>query len=417
MGQGPSRFQLAAIALLTAAGCDSQFSPAYTGESLLTITGSVELAQERRKELIIPALAFSTPDEGKVTIREVDVRGEFPSNFRLDVYQPPPRSTYFNPTHQLSGEPRIAAGYVTAVTPDHEDVLRSATFESVSSYACPLEGCDEPCGGEGCLVQSFEYCVLAHPELPCFVEEFRCPTFNSPNEECTLEAVSGDPMLKESPWRDFAGFSQNYIVVYLERPAAAGSVTAAILGSRGKRAPAGYGLYSMRELTQAESAARDACVDEAEVLAAAGFNEELGTDLTTLDFEIACAPNMMSAPGPMGPCSGSMPPPETIPRARGPIPGEPSDPTPPPPIPEGVPCPDAPPAADPATDADVPAFCSGTEAEIDAAMEARERHLERAMLELGCHMRNVVLTRVRRPSRESISVIIGPEVQPALWPN
>lgn len=410
MGHASARLLSAAFALLALAGCDSQFSPAYTGESLLTITGSVEIAQERREDLIIPALAFSTPEQGTVTIREVDVRGEFPSNFRLDVYQPPPRSTYFNATYQKSGEPRMAAGYVTAVSPDHEDTIRTATAQTTYAYGCEPAECGKPCGGKGCLYQRNEYCVEDDPTEPCYVENTYCPTFESPIEECTIEAVGdGDPSLKESPWRDFAGFSQNYVVVFLEKPARAGSVTAAILGSK-KAVPPGYGLYSIRELTDAERQVRDACVAEAEVRAAPGFNAEFGTDLETLTFESACAPTSAgpapSAPPPSGSAPSAPPP--------GAAPATPQSSGATPPVPGG-----ALPAGEGPVEFAAP-FCGGPideQDKVDAALDARERYVERAKLELGCQMRETVVTRVKRPARESISVIIGPEVQPALWPN
>jgi hypothetical protein len=369
MAHAAVRLGLAALSLLTLPACDSQFSPLYSGESLLTITGNVAIADERRDAFIVPALAFSAAKTGEVTIREVDVQGKFPSDFRLDVYQPPPPGAFFNATFQRSGEPLIAAGYVTAVTPDHPDTIRSATFRSSTHFACEPE-CDKPCGGKGCLFEREEYCVTDEPDEPCYVEDTYCPTPNSPIEECTVEPVGdGDPSLKESPWRDFAGFSQNYIVLFLKSPAPAGSMTAAILGSA-KQVPAGYGLYSIRGPTTAESVESARCYAEAEVRGAPDFNAEYGTELPSLNFAAGC--------GTAGP-DGEITPPEF----------------------------DAP-------------FCSATpdtEAEVMAIVDARVRYIERAQAELGCQMREVILRRIEHPAKESVSVVIGPADPPALWPH
>lgn len=364
-----------ALSIAMIASCDSQFSPSYSGESLLTIIGSVEIAKQNHEALVIPALAYAIPDVGKVLIQEVGFRGQFPSNFRLDIYERPPSEAYINGTYQTSGEPRMAVGYITAVPADHADALQAATDATSNVFSCTEETCDQPCGGKGCLVSITDYCVADEPDLPCYRETLYCPTFVSDQEDCTVEAM-GDPSLKESPLGAFAGFSQNYVVVFLEKPAAKGSVTAAFLGSP-NGLPAGYGLYSVRPLTEDEAAANQECTARAEVRGAAGFNQEFGTQLETLNFDELCGPTDAIAPA---------------------APGEPSPNIEPQPF-------KAP-------------FCGGPideQHKVDAALDGRNRHIERAQVELGCFVHDFVTTRVRRPAKEAVSVSIGNEVQPIFW--
>lgn len=351
---------------LAVTACDSQFSPSYTGDSLLTIVGRVEITDER-ESLTVPALAFGIPEDGSILIQDVAVQGRFPSDFRLDVYQPPPKGSYINVTHQNSGEPRLAVAYITAVEADHPDVIRVATEASTEAFGCEVDECDKPCGGKGCLRERTTYCIPGQPDVECYVEESYCPTFRSDDAECTLVPVGhGDPTLKENPYDRFAGFSQNYMVVFLEEPAKAGTVTAAVLGAK-KNVPAGYGLYELRAPTEAEMAEAEACIAEAEVRGAAGFNREWGTNLSTLNFDAYCGPQDMNAA-------------DTGFRAP---------------------------------------FCGAAIDELDTldeASDARERYIERAMLELGCQMRGAIPKRVEHPARESITVVVGADVQLASWP-
>lgn len=363
-----------------AAGCDAQFSPDYTGESLLTIVGSVEIANGPKGKLV-PALAYMNQSRGEVSIQEVAVRGQFPSDFRLDVFEPPPEDAFTNLTHQKSGEPRMAMSFISAVQEEHEDTLRQATSTTFTHFSCEADTCDQPCGGKGCLVGRFDYCVDEDPDVPCYSEEMYCPTFDSNQEDCELIPVSeGDRALKDSPWDSFAGFSQNYLVLFLRERAAPGSVTAAMLGGE-NGVPRGYGLYALHAPSAEERAAKEECTARAEVHAARAWNEEFEANLATLNFESVCFPT------------------GAAPMAGPPLPGMASAPG------------DL--GAEP-TDFAAP-FCGSNidaQDQLDAALEARERHIEAAQLELGCAILDFKLERVKNPARESVSVVIGPEVQP-----
>jgi hypothetical protein len=128
------------LAFALATGCDAQVSPRFTGEALLTITGSVQIQQPDHGDLVVPALAFWIPSKGEVRIQDVEVQGEFPSDFRLDVYEPPPTEAYFEATRQGSGEPRMAAGYITAVAADHPSTIQAPLTPMISRCASRMLG-------------------------------------------------------------------------------------------------------------------------------------------------------------------------------------------------------------------------------------------------------------------------------------
>jgi hypothetical protein len=340
-----------AVAVMLAA-CDEQVTPEYVGESLLTIVGSVEIADDRTEGRLIPALAFTNDHAGQVMIQEVSVRGEFPSDFRLDVFEPPPSDAFFHATHRTQGEPRIATGYVTAVTVTHPATISFSTEYNVTSFGCDPAGCDQPCPTKGCRVERDEWCVTGDASVPCYAEDLYCPTFRQTNE-CVAEPTGvGDPALKGDPWSEFAGFSQNYLVVDLEDRALPGSLTAQLLGAP-NGVVAGYGLYTARGMSDDELATADDCTARAEAAAAIPYNADHGTVLPTLGFEVC----------------GIMP---ALP------------------------------------------FCAGTPEGLDAAAEDVAGYVEVAKHELGCPLSVLVLARVVDPENQSVSVIIRSDTQPPL---
>jgi hypothetical protein len=343
-------------------GCDSQFSPHYQGESLLTVTGSVEITHSYTDGRLIPALAFSNQEYGQVDIVEVTVQGEFPSDFRIDVYQPPPPDTFFEASHQ-KGEPRAAVGYITAVSSDHPETIRYATNQFVqASMGCLNEDCTKTCETEGveCKVLTTEWC--RDDGVTCYREIMFCPTLEAWTPGCRVEGT-GDPAVKTEPWRDFAGFSQNYLVAYFEKAAPAGSWTAAYFGSP-SGLPAGYSLFAMHAKTDDEQQADAECVQRAEVLAAEKYNADHGTSFSRFGHG-AC---MFGAPS---------------------APGAPDTGTPLPSLPE---------------------FCAGTNEELDVWDDQLARYNEQSKLELGCATSAFVLMRVVAPKSEPVSVRIGSDV-------
>jgi hypothetical protein len=108
---------------LAFSACDLQASPEFRGQSLLTVRGSVTIAEDHTRGELVPALAFVNRETGEVHVLDVAVQGEFPSDFRIDVFTPPSPETLTQQTDFGDDEPRIALGYITAVTEDHPALL------------------------------------------------------------------------------------------------------------------------------------------------------------------------------------------------------------------------------------------------------------------------------------------------------
>ena len=346
-----------ALTCVAGVGCDAQFSPEYLGDPLLTVSGSVEISNGRTEGQLIPALAFTNQSDGLVDIVEVGVHGEFPSDFRLDVYERPPEGAFFAAGHQR-GEPRIALGYITAVSSDHPDRIRFATSQHVmASAGCLDEGCTKTCESEGieCRVLTNEWCQS--DGTTCYQEVMFCPTLEAWAPDCRIEGT-GDPAIKDEPFRHFAGFSSNYVVAYLEARAPAGSWTAALLGSR-EAVPAGYGLYAYRGFDNGEQQDGAECEERAAGLAARKYNADHGTHYASIGIDacLTCGPGCAEVP-------------------------------------------------------QLPKFCSGTNEELDAWQAVHDRYTEQSKLELGCAAGEFVLTRVSAPEREPVSVRISPDAKP-----
>jgi hypothetical protein len=270
---------LAFGALPLAAACDAQVGPGYFGEALLTITGSVEIASDPSREPLLPALAFRGDAGDSITIVDVSVRGSFPSDFQLDVYESPPESALHHPTYQVEGEPRVAIGYITAVNREHPDIL----YWGNSHVAELHDGCiDEGRADNLCWTQTLKDCVLSKPEVACYEQKYYCPDETSPPEDCVIE-TSGDPLLSAENILDyFGGFSENYQVVYLEDEAPVGSATAAWFGAK-DGLPAGYSLFEVRLTRRAEQTCQDDTA--AWQLATERYNAEHGTSYARLDCQ------------------------------------------------------------------------------------------------------------------------------------
>lgn len=228
-----------------AQGCDAQAARDYRGESLLTVVGSVEIPKARASGRLVPALMFVTGAE-KYGLLDVAAKGEFPSDFRIDVFDPPPDAA-------LDSAATLAIGYITAVPEDHADEIEFRAFHKGSQSSCS--------GSDGCTTED-EWCT---EDGECYRETLKCPAQQRPDAHCTLE-TSGDPQLKLQASQVFAGFSQNYLVAYLNEAVEADSIVASAWGAR-TALPAGYHLLSVRLPSDAEKVAGEKCVQDARDLA------------------------------------------------------------------------------------------------------------------------------------------------------
>ena len=94
MGTPPWRWWLLGLPLLAAAGCDSQVAPDYPGQPLVSLTGQVTSTSSVPLPQVEVGLLWqrgpppSTGDESLAT--KASVNGEFPAQFVLHLYHPPP---------------------------------------------------------------------------------------------------------------------------------------------------------------------------------------------------------------------------------------------------------------------------------------------------------------------------------------
>ena len=256
---------------LVLAACGQQAGQDYAGEPLLRLRGQAVVSALTGGQPVEPALCFFLADgpkapqldldvlpaelraglmyEGQSVIEmpmaagdrlathilDVESRGEFPAQFDVDVYQPPPSAGLSAP--HIAGEPRWALGSVCAVTTDHAAV----TFPFAH-------------GGQSDSTSArFDYAVLSLSEPRFYYERYDCPPGTLPQfamSECT-KTSAGDPnMAFEFPSTEYRsesvlGSADELEVLYLEEPAPAGSYTAFVWGAAEGLA-AGYHLFAQR---------------------------------------------------------------------------------------------------------------------------------------------------------------------------
>jgi hypothetical protein len=123
-------------------------------------------------------------------------------------------------------------------------------------------------------------------KIECYTETLQCPNGDPSSPDCKVTASDGDPTLKE-PWREFAGFSQNYLVVYLSADAKPDSWLASAFGAPSglKR---GYHLLALNSHDELEYQQREACTGQAIESAVARYNEQHGTQYTADEATGGC---------------------------------------------------------------------------------------------------------------------------------
>jgi hypothetical protein len=214
------RLPLWAIAHAAAlCACHAQRTADYRRDALLSLQGSVDIVGEKRKDELVPALAF--------------ISGS-------DVF--------------------------TAVPKEHPSKVRYAGGGTTG---------DTSCAGNGCINKN-TWCTT---DDECYAETEMCPDADSPPEACTITESSGDPGLKEDLFSHFAGLSENYTIAYLHGDAPKHSVTAYRLGAAKTGLSAGYHLIELEAqppMEELEDAGPD-CTDRAYELGVTRYNEKHGT--------------------------------------------------------------------------------------------------------------------------------------------
>lgn len=251
-------------------GCgDPQADDSYVGEPLLSIQGSIRTTSDRSLTGdIVPALAWAVDvDQGDfehVVVQETEVRGEFPNSFTMNLVSPPPaEALYLDPIKGFESEPAVYYGYILAVPAAHDQKLVLGYERSPVEEECDL---DENGHGE---------CVSTYCDYydQCFTE--RC---QRPGWECTL--TEGEPEVRAGLGKA-AGFVEDYAVIYLDRPARRGSVTAFMWGV--EELAAGFHLVDFNGVEEEFSPADFECFDAADVQARADFEAAYGVSAAEND--------------------------------------------------------------------------------------------------------------------------------------
>lgn len=233
----------------TSAGADSD--TASTSEPLLSLHASVLYSDYPLSQALVPALTF-TPFVTNWGHSEFIVSGEHQGTlqraFSLQVYDAPPTAALNTMT---KGEPLLAVGGITLVSPDHParlDWQLDATTGRME--VCADDGeCGEPVG-DACAGLAADSCL--------------------------------GTLVPGKNWGNH-GISGRYLILYLASPAAAGSVYSHFF-AQGQALGAGYHVIRQERvwntLDASAQLANLECQKRAWVGALAQFNADHGTDYT-----------------------------------------------------------------------------------------------------------------------------------------
>jgi hypothetical protein len=266
------------------AACDRQVDTHFQGDSLMRIQASVTIPHEFEGRDLIPVIGFKATSPrwrndacwytNQMSFVEVAVKGDFPSNFTLDVFDPPPPEAL----HRWSDGPAFGRGYVTAVPRRHEEGLITSPadeemfqgWKDVNRETCYVEDENghyrDKEEGRSCNVTR----VWALDGKRYLQRHVSC---DRPAGECDVVS-SGDESLAA------AGYSVNYELWYFAEPVQPGTTLANTV-SGGKSVSAGYHLYRIHYVPYVPappdvSANTDPCLNSA-VVYLDRYNAEHGT--------------------------------------------------------------------------------------------------------------------------------------------
>ena len=208
---------------------DRPLAPAFDGSQFpANIRAELTLPSEPPYEdqLIVQAL-----NKRATHILDVESRGEFPAQFDVDVYLPPPTGGLSVPS--VAGESRWAQGFVCAVSAEHAAV----TFPLASG------GLSDSTTGD------FRFAIASIDTPRYYYEHYTCPAGTLPQAMTGCQkTTAGDSTLGyEFPSQEYQsesilGIASEFEVLYLEQPVPAGSYTAWQWGAADGLS-AGYHLF------------------------------------------------------------------------------------------------------------------------------------------------------------------------------
>lgn len=216
-------------ACLFAAGCDAQHDVEYTGQALWTLLGAIVTQDARIDEDTSAAIFWSNSGTHLDVLEQVEVEGNFPAEFTLRAFEPPPAPAQVSLADVGIAALDIAFGLIVAVDEG------SAPFYPVVTTSDP-----EVTSG-----------VLA------------------PGETLLVEEEEPRPWLR--------GGAPGHLVAYLSADPPESAACIADF-------EAGFNLLALTPRTSAEVASQDACEQQAEDRALEAYNAEQGTSLTLEDL-------------------------------------------------------------------------------------------------------------------------------------
>lgn len=309
------RVTIALGLLLVFLACDRQAETDYKGESLLQIRGSLSVPKAFEGLDLVPAVEFFVAgpvpkvwpsryvymsgdffEYGFTEIIDVDVKGEFPSNFTVNLFDPPPAGAILeNGPSPL--DPAYAQGVIAVVSSSHPDKISRKTLPCEDGpagevckklYTCPFdENLSDNVGSD------------TDPEDEgldkCYEQTTNCFDDHDPFS-CEVVETGGDKSMAA------AGYSKEIVVVYFSAPVLEATWLANTYNN-GDAISAGYHLYlrkpdSFRACEQEQRLAgataeavnqecgdlRDVsipdCYEQAKATALDRYNKEQGSDYT-----------------------------------------------------------------------------------------------------------------------------------------
>jgi hypothetical protein len=229
------------FALALTAACDARADRDYQGESLLHVQGRVVLEDLESSSELVPALAYplARAEGRRITLVSVEARGEFPSNFQLDVYAPPPAEAIVSGAEDpfLPRDAELAIAYLTAVPADHPGYFVQADWlEEIATSAVSACAAAEP--------------ACQHAERWCLDDgQEDCRTLGFPCEwggECAPVVDEGNPAIilnEDTPCTLYAGLSE-HLKIWTRGGFSKDAVFSHLLGLRDDLRP-GYNVVAL----------------------------------------------------------------------------------------------------------------------------------------------------------------------------
>lgn len=248
-------------------GCDPLVSGEYQGESRLALKVAVETGRSTTKDSLVPALGYM--DGESLRFESVEPRGEFPAEFRVDVYSTPKGKLLTPLEPLLAPEARVAIQFLAALPKKRRDlVIDLSKKESPEHAPCWNGSCDMQPGRE-------TRCSQGDEDPRCLEEAAAECTGDGCKAEREVEL--GDTGLTEDV-KNIVGFSHGHVVLYVRDALPPRSWAAMRLGAPDGLS-VGYHLAELREPDEAALEASSQCEGRAREQALDAYNAERDTPL------------------------------------------------------------------------------------------------------------------------------------------